>query len=72
MACSVATFDSVYAFQTTLSTLAPGRAAVVALLRALATRLDELPLDTAADVLVLVEPALEAFERQAALEREPG
>jgi len=48
MVCSVATFDGVYAFQTTLSTVAAGRAAVVARLRALATRLDELPLDTAA------------------------
>jgi hypothetical protein len=61
------------AFQTTLPTVAAGRAAVVTRLRALATRLDELPLDSAADVLVLVEPALAAFERQAAfaLERAP-
>jgi hypothetical protein len=51
----------------TLATVAAGRTAVVARLRALATRLDWLPLDTAADVLVLVEPTLHAFERQAAL-----
>jgi hypothetical protein len=61
------------AYQTTLPTVAAGRAAVVARLRTLATRLDALPLDTAADVLVLVEPTLQAFERQAALalERAP-
>jgi hypothetical protein len=54
--------------------LPAGRAAVVARLRALATRLEGLSLDTAADVLVLVEPALQAFEQQAALalERAPG
>jgi hypothetical protein len=42
--------------------------------RALATRLDRLPLDAAAEVLVLVEPALATFERQAAvaLERAPS
>jgi hypothetical protein len=37
-------------------TVAAGRAGVLARLRALATRLERLPLDTAADVLVLVEP----------------
>src|SRR5262245_38347845 len=41
----------------------PGHAAVVARLRALATRLEGLPLAAAADVLVLVEPALRSFER---------
>jgi hypothetical protein len=37
----------------------------------LATRLEQLPLDAAADVLILLEPALAALERQAgvALER---
>jgi hypothetical protein len=47
--------------------------AVVARLRALAARLDELPLDAAADVLVLVEPALRSFEQHMvlALERAP-
>jgi len=53
--------------------VAAGRTAVIVRLRALATRFDELPLDAAAEVLVLIEPALEAFERQAelALERAP-
>jgi hypothetical protein len=62
------------AFAQTLPTVATGRAAVVARLRALATRLDDLPLDVAAVVLVLLEPALEALERQAtlALERAPA
>jgi hypothetical protein len=63
------------AYQTTLPTFAAGRAAVVDRLRALATRLNEFPLDTAADVLVLVEPAaLQAFEQRAALalERAPA
>jgi hypothetical protein len=44
-------------YQTTLPTVAAGRAAVVARLRALATRIDELPLDVAAEVLILIEPA---------------
>jgi hypothetical protein len=56
-----------YAFAQTLPRVAAGRAAVVARLRALATRLDDLPLDAAAEVLNLVEPALATFERQAAL-----
>ena len=74
MVCSVATFDSVYAFQTTLSTVAAGRAAFVARLRTIATRLEGLPLDAAAEVLVLVEPALRSLEQQAALalERAPA
>jgi hypothetical protein len=55
------------AFAQTLPRVAAGRAAVVARLHALATRLDQLPLDAAAEVLVLVEPALQAFEQQAAL-----
>jgi hypothetical protein len=38
------------AYQTTLPTLAAGRAAAVAQLGALATRLDELPLDAVAEV----------------------
>lgn len=48
-----------------------GRAAVVA---ALATRIDELPLDAAAEVLILIEPTLATFERHAALalERAPA
>jgi hypothetical protein len=62
------------AYQTTLPTVAAGRAAVVARLRALATRIDEVPLDGAAEVLILVEPALATFERHAALalERAPA
>jgi hypothetical protein len=58
----------------TLPTVAAGRAGVVARLRALATRLDKLPLDAAADVLVLIEPALRSLEQQAALalERAPA
>jgi hypothetical protein len=57
----------------TLSTVATGRVAAVERLRMLATRLEQLPLDTAADVLVLLEPTLVALERQAglALERAP-
>jgi hypothetical protein len=51
----------------TLATLAAGRAAAVAELRALATRLDELPLAALAEVLVLLEPALDALRRQPAL-----
>jgi hypothetical protein len=58
----------------TLATLAAGRTATVARLRALAARLEELPLDAAAEVLVLLEPALAGFERHAALalERAPA
>jgi hypothetical protein len=57
----------------TLATVAAGRAAFVARLRALATRVEQLPLDVAAEVLVLLEPALTALEQQAglALERAP-
>jgi hypothetical protein len=58
----------------TLATVAAGRAATVTRLRALATRLEALPLDAAAAVLVLLEPALAGLERQAALalERAPA
>jgi hypothetical protein len=54
--------------------VAAGRAAVVARLRTLATRLEDLPVDAVAESLVLLQPALETFERQAtlALERAPG
>jgi hypothetical protein len=50
-----------------------GRTATVARLRALATRVEQLPLDAAAEVLVLLEPALATMEHQAglALERAP-
>jgi hypothetical protein len=47
-------------FADTLVAVAAGRTAVVTRLRALAARLDGLPLDTAADVLVMVEPTLQA------------
>jgi hypothetical protein len=61
-------------FADTLATVAAGRVALVARLRALATRVEELPLDAAAEVLVLLEPALAALEQQAslALERAPS
>ena len=52
-------------FAQTLPRVAAGRAAVVARLHALATHLDQLPLAAAAEVLILIEPALAAFERQA-------
>jgi hypothetical protein len=56
-----------------LATLAVGRTAAVAELRQLAARLGTLPLDAAAEVLVLLEPALDDLRRQAAfaLERMP-
>jgi len=42
-------------------------------LRAIAARVEALPLESAAEVLVLLEPALAVFEQQAAraLERAP-
>jgi hypothetical protein len=43
-------------------TLATGRTALVARLRTIAARVEALPLDSAAEVLVLLEPALAAFE----------
>jgi hypothetical protein len=43
--------------------VAAGRTALVARLRALATRVEELPLDAAAEVLVLLAPALAALEK---------
>jgi hypothetical protein len=46
----------------TLATLAAGRTALVARLRAIAARVEELPLDAAAEVLVLLEPAVAALE----------
>jgi hypothetical protein len=61
-------------FETTLATVAAGRAATVAELRTLADRLDALPLDVAAEVLVLLEPAIVVLRQQAALalERVPA
>jgi hypothetical protein len=50
-----------------------GRTALIARLRAIADRLEALPLDAAAEVLILLEPAMAALEQQAAqaLERAP-
>jgi hypothetical protein len=58
----------------TLATVAAGRTAVVTQLRQLATRLEALPLDSVAEVLVLLEPTLDDLRRQAAfaLERAPA
>src|SRR5262249_5666213 len=57
----------------TLATVAAGRTALVARLRTIAARVEELPLDAAADVQVLLEPTVAALEREAALalERAP-
>jgi hypothetical protein len=51
----------------TLATVAAGRAVAVAELRQLADRLERLALDDVAEVLVLLEPALDDLRRQAAL-----
>jgi hypothetical protein len=53
-------------FTDTLATVAAGRTALVARLRTIAARLEALPPDAAAEVLVLLEPALAALEEQAA------
>ena len=60
-------------YATTLATVAAGRAAAVAELRQLADRLEQLPVDAAAEALTRLEHALVALERQAglALERAP-
>jgi hypothetical protein len=57
----------------TFATIAAGRTATVTRLRAIAARLEALPLESAAEVLVLLEPAVAAFEQHAtlALERAP-
>jgi hypothetical protein len=58
----------------TLATVAAGRTALVERLRAIAARLEVLPVDAAAEVLVLLEPAVATFEPLAALalERAPA
>lgn len=58
----------------TLATVAAGRTTMVARLRTIAARVEVLPLAAAAEVLVLLEPAMDALERQAALalERAPA
>jgi hypothetical protein len=60
-------------FTDTLATVATGRTALAARLRTIAARVEALPLESAAEVLVLLEPALAALEEQAALalERAP-
>ena len=57
----------------TLATVAAGRTALVTRLRSIAARVESLPLESAAEVLVLLEPAVAAFERHTALalERAP-
>jgi hypothetical protein len=57
----------------TLATVAAGRTALVTRLRTIAGRVEVLPLDAAAEVLILLEPALAAVEQQAAraLKRAP-
>jgi hypothetical protein len=51
----------------TLATVATGRTALVERLRTIAARVEVLPLDAAAEVIVLLEPALATFEHYAAL-----
>jgi hypothetical protein len=60
-------------FADTLATVAAGRAALVARLRTIAARVEALPLESAAEVLIVLEAAVAAFEREAALalERAP-
>jgi hypothetical protein len=57
----------------TLAKVAASRTALVARLRTIATRVEALPLDSAAEVLVLLEPTVTTFEQQPALalERAP-
>jgi len=58
----------------TLITVAAGRIALVERLRTIASRIEALPLESAAEVLMVLESALAAFEQQAplALERAPA
>jgi hypothetical protein len=58
----------------TLASVATARTALVARLQALAARVEQLPLDAVAEVLVLLEPTLDDLRRQAAfaLERAPA
>jgi hypothetical protein len=60
-------------YSETLTRVAEGRSASVAQLHALATRLEQLPLEAAADALLLLEPALAELAWRAArvLERAP-
>jgi hypothetical protein len=53
-------------FAETLTRVAEGRAASVAQLHALATRLEQLPLEDAVDAVVFLEPALAELAWQAA------
>jgi len=45
----------------TLATVAAGRTALVDRLRTIAARVEALPLDAAAEVLILLEPAMAAL-----------
>jgi hypothetical protein len=53
-------------YSETLTRVAEGRAASVARLRVLATRLEQLPLEDAVDALVFLEPALAELAWRAA------
>src|SRR5262245_21513983 len=53
-------------YANTLPKVAAGRTALLARLRSIAARVEALPLESAAEVLVLLEPAT-ALEREAAL-----
>jgi len=57
----------------TLATVAAGRTALVARLRAIVARVEALPLESGAEVLMLLESAVAACEQRAAvaLERAP-
>jgi hypothetical protein len=66
--------EGAMAYKETLSAVAGGRDDVVAQLRRLADRIEQLALSDAAEILVLLEPVLDDLRRQAALalERPPG
>jgi hypothetical protein len=66
--------DPVAPSETTLATVRAGRAATVRQLRSLADQIEQLALAPVAEVLVLLEPAVAALEREAALalERAPA
>ena len=61
-------------FADTLATVAAGRTALVARLRTIAARVEALPLESAAEVLMVLESAVAACEQRAApvLERAPA
>jgi hypothetical protein len=61
-------------FADTLAAVAARRTALAARLRTITARVEALPLETAAEVLVLLEPTAAVFEQHAALalERAPA